>query len=188
MWLLAPSFIELWVGAEYLIDDVSLALVVAILFINLSRGAVDAFITAYGLFQDIWAPITEAALNVGLAVLLGWFWGLPGILAGVLISLVAIIFVWKPCLLFRRGFRLPVRGYAVMYLRHAAVLTAVFAGGIFLARFIPVDPAGSWLGFICYAASVTAIFTLVMGGLLYATERGMRDFVERMVLMLNRKK
>ena len=60
---------------------------VAIMYINLIRTVVDSFINAYGLFQDIWAPIAEAILNIGLSVLFGYWWGIPGILCGVLISL-----------------------------------------------------------------------------------------------------
>lgn len=183
VYLLADPFIVLWVGREYLLDPLSLVLIVATLFINLSRGAVETFILAYGLYQDVWSPVVEAILNVGFALLLGWFWGLPGILGGVFISLIAIVFFWKPYMLFRRGFQLPVRRYAVMYLRHAVVLAVVGMIAVYLLRFVSTDPAQSLLHFMIYTVLTVGSFGLLLGALLYATEQGMRDFVKRIMFI-----
>lgn len=92
VFMLTPSFITLWIGKEYVLDSMTLLLMTAILFINLSRTTVDAYINAYGLFGDIWAPVTEASINIGMSVLLGYFFGLHGVLLGVLISLLIVVF------------------------------------------------------------------------------------------------
>lgn len=187
MWKMADSFITLWVGPEYLLDKLSLALMVGILFINLTRGTVDSFIYAYGLFHDIWAPITEAALNIGLAILMGAFWGLPGIVGGVFISLVVIIFTWKPILLFRRGLRMPVRYYVVLYLRHIPVLVASWVSADYLIGLTGIDPSASWLGFVCYGFVLSLVFGGIMGVILMITEKGMRDFVSRVIGFIKRR-
>ncbi len=115
---IAPDFISLWIGKEYLLDNITLALMVAILYVSLSRSVVDAYISAYGLYNDIWAPIVEACLNVGLSVLLGYFWGLHGILLGVFISLFIVILCWKPYWLFKNGFKCSISKYVIMYFKH----------------------------------------------------------------------
>lgn len=56
----------------------------------------DSFIVAYGLFQDVYAPVVEAILNLGLSVVLGYYYGLAGIIGGVIISLLFIAYGWKP--------------------------------------------------------------------------------------------
>lgn len=71
----------------------------------------DAFIAAYGLFQDIYAPAIEAILNLGLSVLLGYYYGLPGIITGVLISLLLVICCWKPYFLYTCGFKISIWSY-----------------------------------------------------------------------------
>lgn len=81
----------------------SLLLMTAILFVNLSRTTVDAYINAYGLFGDIWAPIVEASLNVGLSIILGYYFGLHGVLSGVLISLLLVVFVGNLTICFARA-------------------------------------------------------------------------------------
>ena len=83
----------------YVIDDCHLVYQI------LSRTTVDAYVNAYGLFGDIWAPVTEASINIGMSVLLGYFFGLHGVLLGVLISLLIVVFCWKPWFLFCKGLR-----------------------------------------------------------------------------------
>lgn len=73
VYVLTPSFITLWIGEEYVLDDLTLGLMVAMLYIQLTRTTVEAYINAYGLFSDIWAPVIEALINVGMSVLLGAF-------------------------------------------------------------------------------------------------------------------
>lgn len=75
VFMLTPLFIILWVGNEYVMDTMTLLLMTVTLFIQLNRTTVDAYINAYGLFGDIFAPVTEASINICLSVLLGYFGG-----------------------------------------------------------------------------------------------------------------
>ena len=84
-------------------DSLSLLLMTAILFINLSRTTVDTYINAYGLFSDIWAPVIEASVNVGLSIILGYSFGLHGVLSGVLISLFLVVFLLETLLFISQG-------------------------------------------------------------------------------------
>lgn len=101
--LVTPSFVSFWIGKEYVMDSLSLLLMTAILFINLSRTTVDTYINAYGLFSDIWAPVIEASVNVGLSIILGYSFGLHGVLSGVLISLFLVVFVGNLAIYFARA-------------------------------------------------------------------------------------
>jgi hypothetical protein len=183
---LSPSFIELWVGREYLLDRVSTGLLVAILYVMITRGTVDTFVNATGLFHDIWAPVIEAAINLGLSILLGSLFGLRGILSGMLLSLVLVVKGWKPYFFFSRWFRVPFRRYVVLYGRHvvaAAVATAVFVP---LASLVRIDPAESWAGFVVYGAVVCFLFTVLLGGAMWVFTRGMRDCMARAATILKK--
>lgn len=102
--MLTPLFIILWVGNEYVMDTMTLLLMTVTLFIQLNRTTVDAYINAYGLFGDIFAPVTEASINICLSVLLGYFWGLNGVLLGVLISLFLVVFLLETLLFVSKSF------------------------------------------------------------------------------------
>ena len=97
------SFITLWVDGEFVLEHHAFVVLLLIAFINMTRTN-DTFLAAYGLFQDVWAPLTEAGLNLALSILLGYFYGLIGILFGVLISMLLIVCGWKPFFLYKCGF------------------------------------------------------------------------------------
>lgn len=86
-------------------------------FVDLVRNIIDSFNNAYGLFQDVWATMVEACINIGCSIWFGYLWGLPGILVGVLLSLLLIIFLWKPYFLFGWGFKISVLHYWKLYFK-----------------------------------------------------------------------
>ena len=181
IWMLAEPFICVWLGSEYLLDRTTLLLIIVIFFLGAMRSVVDTFINSYGLFQDIWAPLVEAALNLGFSIGLGRLYGLHGILGGVIISQLLIIFAWKPYFLFTKGMKEPIGIYIWPYAKHllagAACVVAVRAvGGL-----IPIDPAADIWHFLPFASIVFVSATLILGGLLYAFEPAMRSFVARML-------
>lgn len=120
-YMLGDSFITLWVGADYILPRTAFIVLIINTFIHLSRTN-DAFINAYGIFQDIWAPIAEAGLNLGLSILLGHYFGLTGVLAGVCISQLLIIYTWKPIFLYWKGFKEKFTEYPLHYLKYLSLL------------------------------------------------------------------
>ena len=181
IWILADSFISVWLGAEYLLDRKTLFLIIVIFFLGTMRAVVDNFINAYGLFQDIWAPLAEAVLNLGCSIGLGYFYGLHGILTGVIISQLLIIFTWKPYFLFTRGLKEPIGLYIVLYAKHLLAGALCFVVVRALSGLIPVDPASSLWAFLLYASIVFICCTIILGGILFAVEPGMRSFIRRMM-------
>ena len=114
VYLLSEPFVTLWVGMDYVMDTVPMLALVAIYFIQMNKTS-EMFLWGLGLFQDIWAPITEAMLNIVLSVLMGMLWGLSGVFIGVLISQIIIVNSWKPAFLFMSGFNESVKEYVVKY-------------------------------------------------------------------------
>ena len=181
IWFLADPFISVWLGAEYLLDRTTLLLIIILFFLGAMRSVVDTFINSYGLFQDIWSPIAEAVLNLGFSIGLGYFYGLHGILLGVMISQLLIIFTWKPYFLFTKGLKEPVWEYVLLYAKHLLAGAITFFIVRAIIGFIPIDPAAGIWQFLLYASIVFVCCALILGGLLYATEFGMRSFVKRML-------
>ena len=163
VYMLSADFITLWVGPQYVLDNSILAIMVATLYIMLSRSTVDAFINAYGLFEDIWAPITEAIINIGLSILLGYFWGLHGILTGVLISLITIVLGWKPIWLFRKGFKSSIWTYIKIYSKYAflGIVSWIVTAKIY--NNIKITDPASFGEFIINILEACGIFMCIIG-------------------------
>lgn len=178
--ILTRPFVTLWIGAQYLLPQSTLALMVGIMYIGLSRTTVESYLNAFGLYQDIWAPICEAALNIGLSVLLGYYWGLNGILTGVFISLILLVFIWKPVFLFRRGLQTSIKSYVVLYAKH--IVLGAWSVLLWYAcrRWITVDPYENWGGFIGYTVCNAVVFGTVLASSMLLTKCGIVKFLHRL--------
>lgn len=176
---LTPRFIMLWIGKEYLLPTSTLLLMIATLYINTLRYAVDAFINAYGIFHDIWAPATEAALNIGISILLGYYYGLNGVIAGVLISQVLIIVIWKPILLFTTAFKGKLFAYVRLYALHVLAISIALICTLAILHLIP-EFQMTLTGFLLKALTSTFVygFCAILSLLIFRTP--IRHFFHRL--------
>lgn len=175
----ANPLICLWIGAEYLLDVSTVIIIASIMHVKLTRLTVQHFIYAYGLYHDTWAPVAETCLNVGLSVLLGYLYGLNGILGGVLISVIVIPEIWKPYFLFKEGLKvLPIK-YFILFAKHFLGATiigvAVYYGLLGLIR----QSNESWLKFLYYGTLITILYTLIYGTFLWIVKGGIELFIVR---------
>ena len=58
------EFIVLWLGEHYLLSESILIALIFIFFMLQVRQPVDSFIQAYGLYDDIWAPLVQRVINL----------------------------------------------------------------------------------------------------------------------------
>ena len=104
-------FVVCWLGEQYRLDDIIIYLMIFNIFIYLSRGVVEMYISACGLFSDVWAAWTELALNLSITLCLAPFYGIVGILLGKIVSVFFIALFWKPYFLFCKGLHQKVSTY-----------------------------------------------------------------------------
>ena len=177
--LFLQVFVVCWFGAQYRLSDVIVYLLVFNIFIFLSRGVVENYISAHGLFSDIWAAWTELALNLTVTLCLAPFLGIVGILLGKVVSVFFIAVFWKPYFLFSRGLKKSVavywRGMAPYYL-----LFALFTAVTLLCQACIISPNVQSLPSLLLYATLTypllmAVYFLT---LFYATT-GLKYFVAR---------
>ena len=109
--LFLQPFITYWFGAQYRLNDLIAYLLIFNIFIYLSRGVVENYISAHGLFSDIWVAWTELILNLIITLCLAPFYGIVGILLGKILSVFFIAIFWKPYFLFKKGLNKKVSIY-----------------------------------------------------------------------------
>lgn len=162
LYKLINPFIAVWLGAEYVLPQVVMMMVVAIFVLTSMRGTTDQFINGYGLFYDIWAPLTEVAIFVAASMIGGRVWGLPGVLLGPICSLLIIVHIWKPIFLYKCGFHKLVFHYVGVVTYNVMLI----GGAIFLSEalqnIIPmrVDASEGWIEWIEMAIYVFTIQTI----------------------------
>lgn len=187
MYELSAHFINIWVGSEYILPKTPLIIMIVTAFIGLTRSF-DAFISAYGLFQDIWAPITEATLNLGCSIILGYFFGLSGILSGILISQLLIISIWKPIFLYYKGFRENATEYFSKLVKYIIIF---FIGSIFTKKIVTsfhTFNIDTYFQFIGYSFIVIIIYAVSTGVILYISDKPTKGITLRLINILNGKR
>ena len=179
-----PTFILLWLGEEYILQD-SVVIIIAILSaLNIARGIIDQFIYGCGLFADVWAPYVESIIMVFVSVTCGYYWGLPGVLCGPLASTITIIYIWKPFYLFSKGFKLPIIEYWKLFITNISTSAVTFMASNFVYNnFIQVHiHTKTWSCLIigCIIYTIIIVTTTTIGYLI--TSVGFRDFIHRIWL------
>lgn len=177
-------FIAIWLGTDLYLDQSTILIIVATLYIILSETTVGSYKQALGQFQDVWAPAVEAILNIGLSILLGYYWGINGVLAGPLISLIVILSGWKPYFLFRYGLNIPYTKYLKMYMLHIAAFTISITAVLSLWKIADLSTPTNYLDWGMTYLLFASVLFVVLATTLYILTPGMKLFSKRLQLML----
>lgn len=141
LFCLFNPFMTIWVKDDSLIF--SLAIVAALtiqFFVTNCRILVNSYKECLGYFkQDMFKPLIEAGLNVGLSILLTHFFGVIGVVLGTILSSIFACIWIEPLILYRNYFKQSVWDY---WRRFAIYLLGIICAGAltyFVCLPIPVN-------------------------------------------------
>ena len=154
-------FIAHWLGSEYIMDRKILILLIIYIYITNSRNSIDSFNYAHGLYADVWSAWAELIINISITIIGGLKWGIIGILLGKIVSLLAIVVLWKPYYLFTSGFKEPVSIYWKGVLRNYAISIFAFTIAIYTLQYIPTNPYHSIWDWLLYATIGMIVFLTI---------------------------
>jgi O-antigen/teichoic acid export membrane protein len=181
MYKLIPPFIRLWLGKEYLLPNSLLILLMINLFMGLLKENTEQFSFGYGLFHDIWAPLAEAGICFMIAIIGGYFIGLNGIVLGSTVSLLIIVGIWKPYLLFSKGFKISVIKYWLNFLLYIVLTFISFAVTNYcldtLCTRFPIS--NNWGNLLICGIFTFFFMALIYFIFMYLFTSGMRTFFNR---------
>lgn len=179
LYFLLEPFISLWLGPQYIMDRTILILLLIYIYMMQSRGVVDMFNHAHGLYADTWSAWAELILNVGITLIAGYFYGIIGILLGKIVSVFLIVVFCKPYYLFASGFKLPISVYWKGTIRYYLIFCISFMAICLLNRFNIINPSSNWFSLIGYSCIVCGCYLIINIILLYSFAKGMKDIVLR---------
>lgn len=123
------SFIELWIGKEYLIDTLCMVFAIANFYINGMRQSNIVFNTTYGLARYYtWLPIPTALFNLFSSIGLAFIIGPAGVFAGTTLSTLCTSFWMEPWMLMKRGLHGSLKKYWINYSKYT--LTTLISLGV----------------------------------------------------------
>lgn len=176
-YILSPAVVRLWIGEEYILPQETVLIIILTMYIGMSRSTVDNFIAAYGAFGDIYAPVVECVINIGLSIIFGYYWGLNGILLGVLTSQIIVIFLWKPFYLFKITMQTSVFEFISIYSKNILAFVIGISSCFLLIQYLSSHTKieRGIVGII----GITVYFFITMAGLIIL-KSGISDFIVRL--------
>lgn len=138
----AQPFVSLWIGTDGLLDISTVLLISTYLYMMTMRQSVFMARSSAGQYtQDRWFAISEAVINLALALALVHFFGINGVIAANILSLLCIPFWTQPSIVYHDVFHISVlkyyKSYAIYFL-----LTVIYAGVIYALRAVCMSDNG----------------------------------------------
>jgi O-antigen/teichoic acid export membrane protein len=183
---LINDFIGVWLGKGY-IFPMSVVIIISLnLLIQLSRRTVDFFKDGFGIFHDIYAPLMQLIINLVISLILGFMFGIIGVYLGTLLSSLPILWIWRPYILFKQGFKVSFLIYIKKF------LAAIIAGGIsltiaYLITSSIVMDVNNYIDLIIEFLIYTCIMLSVYFSLMCISS-SFRELIKRIVTLLIRRK
>ncbi len=184
LFVLSTPLVTLWIGPNYLLPQSTLLIILAIMYITLFRHILESFISAYGLYSDVYATVVEASVNITLSVILGAFYGLDGVLGGTLVSILLVVVFWKPYYLFRKGFNGHYDWFVRMFIMHNAIGIGLAFVFVFSTKVLFHVSTQSVTHAFFIGLAVVALYAVVLCALLYVFTNGMRMAAGRISSLL----
>lgn len=176
---LVEPFISIWLGTEYILSKDILLLLSIYVYISSSRGVVDMYNHAHGLYADTWSAWAELTLNISITVVAGYYWGIAGILLGKVISTTIIIIIWKPYYLFTTGLHLKYIEYWSGASRNFLVsFFSIFFTHLIVAR-LNIPAYTNFYYWIFYSSIAIALFLIINLSMTIFICKGARDCIYR---------
>ena len=122
MYHVLTPFVCWWLGEQYVMNNVTLLIIILNFYINGMRSSIQTFKVKSGIFrQDRYSPLLQGILNLALSLTLVHIWGLNGVLFAFGFSLLSIGFWQFPRLVYKYTFHKPLWSYFKMYLFYTIV-------------------------------------------------------------------
>lgn len=187
LFFLINPFISVWLGSQYVMDDVVVFLIVLSFFICIVRDVLSQFASGFGLFYDVWAPIVESIIFIVVAVVGGHYFGIKGVLCASSISIFAICYIWRAYFVYSKGFDRSVWHFWGLFAAHTMCLYAsYFFSKLITEQFVicEIDNV-TWKSWITAAIIYSVVNAVSIFTLNYITSFGTRRFVHRFIKKKN---
>lgn len=162
LFFLLDEFVILWLGQDFVFGLPLKLAVLAEFYLQIALNPLIAFREGTGIYQKTkFVMLAGAALNLILSIILGTFYGLPGIIFATIISKLLTFAWYEPIVLFRDY----LGGHATSYLRGHIINLILLISCIVVAQFFfPWKGSASWLEWILkgvvYTISINIVYFL----------------------------
>lgn len=157
--IMLNDFVNIWLGEKYLLDFITVVMIVGSIYVNGLQYASFSFRNTLGLFKEaILTPIISVILNIVLSVILAKKVGLYGVFAATIIARFFSAGIIDPVVVYKYEFKKSPLIYYIKYFKYLILVFITFFITSYVVQFISVTN----LLLVFVKAIVTAIITLTL--------------------------
>lgn len=148
---LYQPFMSIWMRNDdkMLLSTFNMLLFCVYFYIINMNNTRNLYLEGKGLYHECrWYFLLEAIGNLLLNFLLGYYWGITGILLATIITIFIFNFITRTNVLFKCYFQFSAREFYCQHLEYG-IITIVACGGTYLI--CKIIPFSSWIGLILRA-------------------------------------
>lgn len=113
---LINPFVEFWLGNKMLISMDVVFFILINFYLQGMRKTVLTFREASGLYwNDRYKPLFEVTINLIVSIILVPIYGISGVMIGTIVSTLATCFWIEPYVLYKHGFKSPLKPFFIKY-------------------------------------------------------------------------
>lgn len=138
--LIIQPFICLWFGKDYLINELSLIVLVLNFYQRIMRMTFSTFKESAGIYvEDKYVPIIESILNILFSIVLLKFFGFAGVFMGTIISSLIIWGYSYPIFVYKKLFNRSYLDYFKEMFNYLLLFFAICSTSYFIANLFAID-------------------------------------------------
>lgn len=163
MLCLYQPFMKIWVGKN-LMFPFSAPLLFCVYFYSLTIGDIrSAYVTGAGLWwEGRWRSLAETITNVVLNWILGYFWGVNGIIIATIVSIVLINFLWGTTILYKYYFKgIKPTSYYLDNLKQLIVTLIIATLTYKITTYVHIDGFVGLIAILCIVTVLSNIMYLI---------------------------
>lgn len=169
LYILLDPFITLWIGEEFLLDKLTVAVLCFYFFHQSMRHTVGVFKNSAGLYwNDRYKPLFESAINLLASIILLKYFGIAGVFMGTIVSLMTTSFWVEPFIVYKHVLKLKFRNFLKMYLSYTVIFLGIIWGA---SQICQIFNNGTVLNFIGMLLVALILPNLCLFILFFRTKR-----------------
>lgn len=181
------DLITLWLGEKYLLSNSILILLIIIFFMLQVRQPIDSFKQAFGLYDDIWAPVIQSVINLILSIIFVLKYGVLGVFLGTMISQLIIVMLWRPYYVFKYGFKISHGIYWKGFSFHIVYLSITCAIFYYLSKYFSIDESSDFLLMFIKFLIYGFLFLVIYFSVLAFFSKGFKNLIDRIYKLIKNK-
>lgn len=177
-------FISIWLSPDYILGKNVLILTLVSAWLYANRLTVDGFKNGFGIYEDIWAPFAEGLINIVVAIVAGFYYGIAGVILGGVSSYILIVYLWKPYYLYKKGFKMnPLKYFFLPYAKRMIIIFASLMAFLYISRIISLN-TNSFMSLLTFAFVELGLSSALFYSILLVSTDGMKSFHKRITNLI----